>query len=124
MTIRGVAWAVGLALGTAAVAPAQTQSPGNPNQMAAKVERAPLHLTPPDRYQVPNLVEPLRKVVVMAPTEGVLKSLAVPVGATFKEGQEFGRLDTAGALARLKIAMASVKEMQAEFDAARDAGQR
>jgi multidrug efflux pump subunit AcrA (membrane-fusion protein) len=113
---------VACVLGASAVATAQIQSPGTPNQMAARVERAPLHLTPPERYQIPSLVEPLRKVVVMAPADGVLKSLAVPVGATVKEGQEIGRLETASALAHLKIAMASVKEMQAEYESARAAG--
>ena len=116
MTMRSIPRAIGAILAASAVATAQAPTSGNPNQVAAKVERAPLHLTPPDRYQVPTLVEPLRKVVVMAPDEGFLKSLAVPVGATLKEGQEIGRLDTAAAMARLKIAMASVKEMQAEVE--------
>ncbi len=116
MTMRGVAWAIGSILVTSAVGSAQAPSTGNPNQMAAKVERAPLFLTAPDRYRVPTLVEPLRKVVVMAPADGVLKSLAVPVGATLKEGQEIGRLETASAMSHLKIAMAGVKEMQAQLD--------
>ncbi len=113
MTRRMSPWGIIWVLAVPSFATAQTQTTGNPNQVAAKVERAPLYLTPPDRYQVPNLVEPLRKVVVMAPADGVLKSLAVPVGATVKEGQEIGRLDTAAAMAHLKVAMASVKETEA-----------
>ncbi len=119
MTRRMSPWGFVLVLAAPTFAGAQTQATANPNQVAAKVERAPLYLTLPDRYQVPNLLEPLRKVVVMAPADGVLKSLAVPVGATVKEGQEIGRLDTAATMAHLKIAMASVKERQAELDGAR-----
>jgi multidrug efflux pump subunit AcrA (membrane-fusion protein) len=114
MTRRVSPWAFVWVLAAPSFAAAQTQATGNPNQVAAKVERAPLYLTPPDRYQVPNLVEPLRKVVLMAPADGVLKSLAVPVGATVKEGQEIGRLDTAPAMAHLRIAMARVKELDGE----------
>ncbi|HEY2159374.1 MAG TPA: HlyD family efflux transporter periplasmic adaptor subunit [Isosphaeraceae bacterium] len=113
MTRRVSLWAAVWVVTTTSFATAQTQATANPNQVAAKVERAPLHLTPADRYQVPNLLEPLRKVVVMAPADGVLKSLAVPVGAAVKEGQEIGRLETAPAMARLKIAMADVKAMEA-----------
>jgi multidrug efflux pump subunit AcrA (membrane-fusion protein) len=122
MALRGGSWAVSLVLGAASLTGAQpSQGPGNPNQVAAKVERAPLYLTPPDRYRVTTVVEPLRKVAVMAPSDGVLRTLAVPVGSTVREGQEIARLDTNGAMARLKIAMASVKEMQAEFDAVKQA---
>ncbi len=113
MTRRMTSWGFVWVLALPSLAAAQTQATANPNQVAAKVERAPLYLTPPDRYQVPNLLEPLRKVVVMAPADGVLKSLAVPVGATVKEGQEIGRLETAPAMAHLKVAMANVKEMEA-----------
>ena len=117
MSLRESSWSVGIILGIAASAGAQAT--GNPNQVAAKVERAPLYLTAPDRYRVAIIVEPLRKVAVMAPAEGVLKGIAVPVGSTVREGQEIARLDANGALARLKIAMASVKEMQAELGAAK-----
>ena len=98
---------------------AGAQPSANPNQVAAKVERAPLYLTAPDRYRVPLALEPLRKVAVMTPADGVLRTIAVPVGSTVREGQEIARLDPAGAMARLKIAMASVKEMQAELDQTR-----
>jgi multidrug efflux pump subunit AcrA (membrane-fusion protein) len=112
MTRRISPWAFLWVLAAPSLATAQPQATANPNQVAAKVERAPLVLTPPDRYQVPNLLEPLRKVVVVAPADGVLRSLAVPVGATVKEGQEIGRLETAPAMAHLKIAMANVKEVE------------
>jgi multidrug efflux pump subunit AcrA (membrane-fusion protein) len=121
MALREASWTVGLVLATSAVANAQGAA-GNPNQLAAKVERAMLHLTPADRYRLPLIVEPLRKVIVMAPSDGVLRSIAVPVGSTVQEGQEIARLDTNAALTRYRVAKASVKEMQAEVDIAKSAG--
>jgi len=47
----------------------RAQPAANPNQVAAKVERAALYLTSPDRYRVPLALEPSRKVAVMAPAE-------------------------------------------------------
>jgi len=124
MAMRETSWAIGpaLALGMAVATAADGQvvaSPGNPNQVAAKVERAPLYLTAPDRYRVPLVLEPLRKVSLMTPADAVLRTIAVPVGASVREGQELARLDSNGPLARLRIAMASVKEMQAELQAAK-----
>jgi biotin carboxyl carrier protein len=113
MALREASWTVGLVLATSAVANAQGAA-GNPNQLAAKVERAMLHLTPADRYRLPLIVEPLRKVIVMAPSDGVLRSIAVPVGSTVQEGQEIARLDTNAALTRYRVAKASVKEMDTE----------
>jgi multidrug efflux pump subunit AcrA (membrane-fusion protein) len=119
MALREASWAIGLALVTSTVASGQPGNSGNPNQLAAKVERAWLHLTPVDRYRLPLIVEPLRKVIVMAPSDGILRSIAVPVGSTVQEGQEIARLDTNAALTRYKVAKASVKEMQAEADIAK-----
>jgi multidrug efflux pump subunit AcrA (membrane-fusion protein) len=119
MALRESSWAVVLALVTSTVASGQPSTSGNPNQLAAKVERALLHLTPADRYRVPLIVEPLRKVIVMAPSDGILRSIAVPVGSTVQEGQEIARLDTNAALTRFRVAKASVKEMQAEADIAK-----
>lgn len=122
MTRHAGRYAVAIALGLNGLAEAQPQATANPNQVAAKVERAALSLTSPDRYRVPIVVEPLRRVVVMAPSEGILKGISVPVGSTVREGQEVARLDSNGALARLKIAMANVKEMQANYDFVKGGG--
>lgn len=119
MSMRSGSPAFGLALaamilGDGGEAQAQ-QTPGaNPSQIAAKVERAALAITPVERYLAPLTLEPLRRVAVMAPAEGVLRTLAVPIGATVTEGQEIARLETGVALARHKIATANVREAQAE----------
>jgi multidrug efflux pump subunit AcrA (membrane-fusion protein) len=117
MTLRSSMSVLLVSVGLSLIPTVKAQSGRDPNQVNAKVERAALYLTQPDRYQVPVVVEPLRKVILMAPADGVLLQLLVPVGATVKEGQEIARLDPKGASARLKIAMAKTKEMQALFDA-------
>ena len=58
-------------------------------------------------------LEPIRRVALMVPADGIVQSVAVPVGATVREGQEVVQLDRAAAAARLKIAQAGVKEVQA-----------
>ncbi len=79
----------------------------------AKVETAALDLTPPDRYQIPSILEPIRRVTMLAPADGVVRSIEVPVGAAVREGQEVAQLERTEAAARLKIAQANVKEIQA-----------
>jgi multidrug efflux pump subunit AcrA (membrane-fusion protein) len=84
-----------------------------PGHTTARVETAPLELTPPDRYNLPLVLEPTRRVAVMATADGVVRSLVVPLGAMVRENQEIIQLDRGEAAARLKIAQAEVKEMQA-----------
>lgn len=79
----------------------------------AKVESIPLELKSPDRYQVHEVLKPIRHVTITAPTDGVLRSQEVPVGTTVRSGQEIAQLDRAEALAKSKIAHANVKEAQA-----------
>jgi pyruvate/2-oxoglutarate dehydrogenase complex dihydrolipoamide acyltransferase (E2) component len=57
-------------------------------------------------------------VTILTPTDGVVRSIEVPVGASVREGQEIAQLDRAEAAARLKIAQANVKEIQAMLKAA------
>jgi len=112
MKLQILSAALGLALVGASVSWGQGTS-------AARVETAPLELTAPDHYQIPVVLEPSRRVVVVAPADGILRSWAVPVGATVRELAEIGQLDRAEASAHLKIAEAVVKEMQAALDEAK-----
>ncbi|WP_406697284.1 HlyD family efflux transporter periplasmic adaptor subunit [Singulisphaera sp. Ch08] len=80
---------------------------------SAKVESIPLELKSPDRYQIPSVLEPIRRVTITAPSDSILRSLELPVGTSVRDRQEIAQLDRAEALARVKIADASVKEMQA-----------
>jgi multidrug efflux pump subunit AcrA (membrane-fusion protein) len=115
MWLRG-STAVVTALACVMAVGAWAQAPnGSSGTQTARVETAPLDLLPPERYQVPVVLEPNRRVAVMATADGVLRALAVALGATVREGQELGQLDRTEASARLKIAQAQVKEVQAEF---------
>lgn len=105
-------WFLAVALGgnilaTAAPAVAQT---------AAKIETAPLDLMPPERFRVPNALEPSRHVGLTALEDAVVKVITTPVGTMVKQGQEVARLDSTEADARLKVATALVAQKQAAVD--------
>jgi membrane fusion protein (multidrug efflux system) len=80
---------------------------------AARIEAIPLELTMPERYQVADVLEPIRRVTVVAPADGVVRSMDVRLGATVRESQEVAQLDRTAASARLKMARAELKEKQA-----------
>lgn len=130
MRHRAFAAAVGSSCVLAAAALAQ--APGRPNgaqpkgasapAVQATVETADLTLVFPDRYAVPVLLEPYRKVYLMAPSDGVLKSVSATVGALVRDGQEIAQLDRAEAAAKVKIAEANVREAMAEVARGDSAG--
>ena len=117
MKSRG--WSAAMALLLATSGLARGQAP----ETSAKVETIPLTLAPPDRYQIPSVLEPIRRVAVMATADGVMRTFDLPVGSAVRSGQEIAGLDRSEAAARLKIAQASVKEMQAALDAVKLNGQ-
>lgn len=80
----------------------------------ARVETAPIDSSPPDRYLASTVLEPARKVTIMAMDDGVVKSLPVPLGTSVRGGQEIVQLDPTEAAAHLKIAQAEVLEAQAK----------
>jgi biotin carboxyl carrier protein len=81
--------------------------------VSAKIEAVPLELTMPDRYQAAPVLEPVRKVTLVAPRDGLVRSFSVQLGATVRESQEVAQLDRSEAAAKLKVALAEVKEKQA-----------
>ncbi len=117
MKSRGLTAAMGLLLAASGLARGQVP------EASAKVETVPLTLVPPDRYQIPSVLEPVRRVSVMATADGVMRTLDLPVGSAVRSGQEIAGLDRSEAAARLKIAQASVKEMQAALDAVKSNAQ-
>jgi multidrug efflux pump subunit AcrA (membrane-fusion protein) len=114
MRVRILASAIGLAL--LAITGAEAQAPAT-----ARVETIPLEPVASDRYQVPVVFEPSRRVVVVAPADGIVRTLGVSAGASVRELAEIGQLDRAEAAARLKVAQAVVKEMQAALEATKAA---
>ncbi|MBX6314920.1 MAG: efflux RND transporter periplasmic adaptor subunit, partial [Isosphaeraceae bacterium] len=122
MGARGLSAVLSLGLILAVAVRGQTPSPPAAPAATATVETIPVELTTPDRYQIPMVLEPARRVTIVATSEGFVRSLSVPVGATVREGQEVAQLDRAEAAARLKIAQALLKEAQAEVEAAPKVG--
>jgi biotin carboxyl carrier protein len=128
MFTRVISVLAGAAFVVAFSAMGQAQNPSSPSSgalqgtMTARVETAALELSLPERFQVPSVLEPVRRVTLMAPTDGILRAMTLAVGAMARDGQEVADLDRAEAKARVKIAEASVKEMQAEAKSAAGKG--
>jgi multidrug efflux pump subunit AcrA (membrane-fusion protein) len=80
---------------------------------SATIDSTPLELTMPERYHVTSVLEPIRRVVLVAPADGIVRSLDVRPGTTVKESQEVAQLDRSEAAARVKIVQAELKEKQA-----------
>jgi RND family efflux transporter MFP subunit len=107
--------ALALAIGTLVIA--LTAAWGQAPPTSAKVDTQALDLTDPDRYQIPAVLEPIRRVTLIATADGIVRSQDAKAGASVREGQEVAQFDRAEASARLKIAQAEVKEQKANLDA-------
>jgi multidrug efflux pump subunit AcrA (membrane-fusion protein) len=104
---KGLSRGFALLLLWAATAPAQTLP------TSARIESIPLELTMPERYQVNEMLEPIRRVTLVAAADGFIRSMDVRLGATVRESQEIAQLDRTEASARLKMALAELKEKKA-----------
>jgi RND family efflux transporter MFP subunit len=80
---------------------------------SVRIETIPLHLTMPDAYQVTVVLQPVRRLLLVAPADGVIRRLDARLGAMVRESQELAQLDPDQATAQLKIALAEVKEKEA-----------
>ncbi|MGZ3334792.1 MAG: hypothetical protein ACXWOV_06235, partial [Isosphaeraceae bacterium] len=74
MVLWGVLRALGLCLLGAGVGWAQSLP------TAATIESIPLELTMPERYRVTAVLEPVRKVALVAPADGIVRGLEAPLG--------------------------------------------
>lgn len=79
---------------------------------SATIESIPIQLTMPERYQVVAVLDPVRKVVLIAPADGTIRAISAPLGNVLRGGAEVAQLDRTEALARLKLAQAEAKEKQ------------
>ncbi len=107
MTFAGVSRGLVVPILWSAVASGQTLP------TAARIEAVPLELTMPERYQITEVLEPIRKVTLVAPRDGLMRSIEARLGAVVRETDEIAQLDRTEAAARLKIAAADLKEKQA-----------
>lgn len=106
MVLWGVLRALGLCLLGAGVGWAQSLP------TSATIESIPLELTMPERYRVTAVLEPVRKVALVAPADGIVRGLEAPLETAVRANAEVAQLDRAEALARLKMVQAEVKEKQ------------
>ncbi|MDR3622567.1 MAG: HlyD family efflux transporter periplasmic adaptor subunit, partial [Paludisphaera borealis] len=81
---------------------------------SATIDAVPLELTMPERFQIVSTLEPIRRVLIVAPADGLIRSLDAGLGSTVRETQQVAELDRAEAGAKLKIAQAELKEKQAQ----------
>src|SRR4051812_13270275 len=112
MVIRGMSRAFGFCLVASSFAWAQALP------TSATIESVPLELIMPERYHVGTVLEPVRRVEIVAPRDGILRSVDARPGAMVRDTQELAQLDRSEAMARLKTAQADVKERQAIAKAA------
>src|SRR3954471_2095528 len=116
MVVRGMSRAFGFCLIATNLGWAQALP------TSATIESVPIELTMPERYRVGSVLEPVRRVELVAPADGVVRSLDARPGSTVRDTQELAQLDRSEAMARLKMAQADVKEKQAVARAASGGG--
>ena len=80
---------------------------------AARIDTTSLRLTMPDPYQVVAVLEPMRRLTIIASADGVLRTVEARLGGPVRESQELAQFDRDEANARLLVAQAEVKEKQA-----------
>jgi hypothetical protein len=78
----------------------------------ARIESVPIELTMPERYLVAETLEPIRRVTLLAPADGFVRSMESQLGASVRESQEIAQLDRGEFAAQVKIASAEVREKE------------
>ena len=79
---------------------------------SATIDAIPLDLIMPEQFQVVSTLEPIRRVLIVAPADGLIRTVDAGLGATVRQSQEIVQFDRAEAAALLKIARAELKEKQ------------
>jgi multidrug efflux pump subunit AcrA (membrane-fusion protein) len=99
---------IAFGLGLACVSPAMGQS----TAASARIETSALRLIDPDPYQVTTVLEPIRRVKLVAPIDGRIRSVEARLGTSVRESQDLVQFDPTEANARLRMATAELKEKQ------------
>lgn len=100
------------------------QSAGQALPTSAKVDTEPLELTEPARYRVDSVLEPIRRVTLVAPADGLVRSQDARAGDNVTVGKEIAQLDRAEAGAHLKIAQAELREQELFVEEAKESTER
>jgi hypothetical protein len=89
---------------------------------SVRVETVSMRLMEPDPYQVTAVLEPVRRLKLVAPFDGQIRSVDARLGVMVRESQDLVQFDPTEANARLRIASAELKEKQAGAQQASSAG--
>jgi multidrug efflux pump subunit AcrA (membrane-fusion protein) len=79
---------------------------------SARIETSALRLMEPDPYQVAAVLEPIRRVKLIAPFDGLIRTVDARLGAGVREGHDLVQFDPTEANARLKVATARLSGMK------------
>ncbi len=86
---------------------------GQTGATTARIDTTSLRLTMPDPYQVVAVLEPIRRLTIVASSDGLIRTIDARLGGPVRESQELAQFDRAEANAKLLVAQAEVKEKQA-----------
>lgn len=84
---------------------------------SATIDASAVKLTMPEHFRVVSTLEPIRRVRLIAPVDGLVRSIEAGLGTEVKQNDEVAQLDRERAGARLKVADAERKESEAQLDA-------
>jgi multidrug efflux pump subunit AcrA (membrane-fusion protein) len=77
---------------------------------SARIETSALRLIDPDPYQVTAVLEPIRRVKLVAPMDGAVRSVEARLGTSVRESQALVQFDPTEANARVRMATAEARE--------------
>lgn len=86
---------------------------GQATAASARIETSALRLIDPDPYQLTAVLEPIRRLKIVAPMDGMIRSVDARLGESIRQSQDLVQFDPTEANARLRIATAELKEKQA-----------
>ena len=78
---------------------ALSEARGQSLPTSATIDAIPLELTMPERFQVVSTLEPIRRVLIVAPADGLIRTVDAGLGATVRQTQEIAEFDRAEAAA-------------------------
>lgn len=78
----------------------------------ARIETTSLRLMDPDPYQVTAVLEPVRRVRLIAPADGLIRGVPAHLGENVRESQDLVLFDPTEANARYRVAAAELRGRQ------------
>lgn len=89
---------------------------------SATIDASAMKLTMPEHFRVVSTLEPIRRVKLIAPVDGVVRSIEAGLGTAVKQNAEIAELDRREASERVRVADAERREAEARLDAESERG--